>query len=82
MHHIIRAVGSSTSIESSRDFIRAIGGSDDIVAYGSYEGVVSDPGVDIVYVASPASHHYENVLLALHAGKHVCCEVIDLVSSV
>ena len=42
--------------------------------YGSYEELVSDPGVDIVYVATLHHLHEENTLLALRAGKHVLCE--------
>ena len=43
-------------------------------AYGSYAELVSDPKVDLVYVATPHSEHYENVKLALSAGKNVICE--------
>lgn len=43
-------------------------------AHGSYEGLVADPDVDIVYVASPHSHHLEHATLALEAGKHVIIE--------
>jgi predicted dehydrogenase len=43
-------------------------------AYGSYEELVADPDVDIVYVASPHSHHREHAILALEAGKHVLIE--------
>lgn len=43
-------------------------------AYGSYEELVSDPEVDIVYVATPHSHHYAHARLALMHGKHVICE--------
>lgn len=43
-------------------------------AHGSYDDLVADPEVDIVYVASPHSHHYEHALLALNAGKHVLIE--------
>jgi predicted dehydrogenase len=43
-------------------------------AYGSYEAVVSDPHVDVVYIATPHNHHVENGLLALDAGKHVLIE--------
>lgn len=32
------------------------------------------PEVDIVYIATPHSHHYQNAKLALLAGKHVLCE--------
>lgn len=43
-------------------------------AYGSYEELVADPDVDIVYVASPHSHHREHAILALEAGRHVLVE--------
>lgn len=38
-------------------------------AYGSYEELVSDPDVDLVYVATPHSMHYEHAKLALEHGK-------------
>lgn len=43
-------------------------------AYGSYEQLLDDPEVDIVYVASPHSHHCEMAVAALQAGKHVLVE--------
>jgi len=43
-------------------------------AYGSYEEVLADPAVDVVYVATPHAVHEENVLAALDAGKAVLCE--------
>ncbi|MCU1529066.1 MAG: oxidoreductase, partial [Frondihabitans sp.] len=43
-------------------------------SYGSYEQLVSDPRVDVVYVASPHSEHEEHALLAIAAGKHVLIE--------
>lgn len=43
-------------------------------AYGSYEEMLSDPQVELVYVASPHSHHYEHALLCLEHGKHVLVE--------
>lgn len=42
--------------------------------YGSYEELAADPEVDIVYVASPHSHHMEHTLLCLRNGKSVICE--------
>lgn len=42
--------------------------------YGSYEELAADPNVDIVYVASPMSCHYENVELCFKYGKNVLCE--------
>lgn len=43
-------------------------------AYGSYQALVDDPEVDLVYVATPHSHHYAHARLALEAGKPVLCE--------
>ena len=38
-------------------------------AYGSYEELVNDPQVDIIYVATPHSHHYAHTRLAVEHGK-------------
>lgn len=43
-------------------------------AYGSYADLVSDKKVDLIYVATPHSEHYENVKMCLEAGKPVLCE--------
>ena len=43
-------------------------------AYGSYEEMLSDPGIDLVYIAVPHSHHHMWTIEALKAGKHVLCE--------
>lgn len=43
-------------------------------AHGSYEDVVSDPDVDVIYISTPHPFHYENAVLALNAGKHVLVE--------
>ena len=42
--------------------------------YNSYEAMLSDPEVELVYVATPHSHHYEHMMLCLEHGKHVICE--------
>ena len=42
--------------------------------YGSYQDMMSDPTVDVVYVATPHAQHEAVVLAALEAGKHVLCE--------
>lgn len=43
-------------------------------AYGSYEAMLADEAVDLVYIATPHSHHYEHIKLCLEHGKHVLCE--------
>jgi predicted dehydrogenase len=42
--------------------------------HGSYEALVNDPEVDIIYVATPHSHHHEHSLLCLRHNKPVLCE--------
>ena len=66
----VTAVGSR-SIESARAFAEQY---DIPHAHGSYEELVSDPEVDIVYIATPHPGHVENALLALDHGKHVLVE--------
>jgi predicted dehydrogenase len=43
-------------------------------AYGSYEELAADPDVDIIYIASPHSHHAEHALMCLRNKKAVVCE--------
>lgn len=75
--HTVQAVASSSSLEKAKHFADQIteGKPHSIASYGSYKELVEDPNVDIIYVATPHSHHYECSLLALRAGKNVCCEV-------
>jgi len=42
--------------------------------HGSYEALVADPEVDIVYVATPHSFHAANAHIAIEAGKHLLIE--------
>ncbi len=44
------------------------------VAYGDYLEMCSSPNVDAVYIATPHSYHFEQIMMALNAGKHVICE--------
>lgn len=43
-------------------------------AYGTYEALVADPEVELVYVATPHSRHYEDMKLCVEHGKPVLCE--------
>ena len=64
------AVGSRTPAVAD-DFARRF---DIPVAHGSYGDLWADDQVEIVYVASPHSHHHEMTIAALDAGRHVLCE--------
>ncbi|KAJ3057071.1 hypothetical protein HK097_001040 [Rhizophlyctis rosea] len=75
--HAIVAVGSS-SLEKAQSFVDKIykgrpepfSGS----LYGSYEDLVADPNIDIIYIGTPHQRHHDDTLLCLRAGKHVLVE--------
>ena len=66
----VTAVGSR-SAEKSAEFAQRYGIAR---AHGSYDDLVADPDVDIVYIATPHPFHAEQAILALRAGKHVLVE--------
>ena len=43
-------------------------------AYAAYEELAADPDIDVVYIATPHSHHYINMRWCLRMNKHVLCE--------
>jgi len=43
-------------------------------AYGSYEKMLDDENVDVVYIATPHSLHHQNTLMCLEKKKAVLCE--------
>jgi len=63
------AVGSR-SAERAAGFAATHG----IPRSGSYEAVLEDAAVDVVYIAAPHSEHRSLALLAIAAGKHVLVE--------
>ena len=62
---------ASRSFEKAEAFAQKWGISK---AYGSYEDLVKDENIDLVYVATPHSHHYEHALLAIRNNKPVLVE--------
>jgi predicted dehydrogenase len=69
---------ASRSIENARAFASDLGFEK---AYGSYEEMVNDDQVDVVYIASPHSHHCEHALLCLNHKKAVLCEKAFAINS-
>lgn len=68
---IHRYAVASRSLEKAETFAKEWGYEK---AYGSYEEMLADPCVELVYVASPHSHHYEHAKMCIEAGKHVLVE--------
>lgn len=62
---------ASRSLVKSQDFASQYGIAK---AYGNYEEMVADPEVDLVYIATPHSHHYQHTRLALENNKPVLVE--------
>jgi predicted dehydrogenase len=68
--HAVTAVGSRSQASADR-FAKALGIP---TAHGSYEALVADPNVDIIYIATPHPQHISAAKLALNAGKHILVE--------
>lgn len=64
------AVASRTP-ESAAAFAQEFGAQK---SYGSYDELLADPNVDAVYIATPHPLHFEWLLKAADAGKHILCE--------
>ena len=62
---------ASRSLEKAEAFAKEHGFQK---AYGSYEEMLADAEVELVYVATPHSHHYKHMKMCIEAGKHVLCE--------
>jgi predicted dehydrogenase len=67
---VVQAVGSRT-LASATEFAARY---QIPMSHGSYEDLLADPDVDVVYISTPHPFHHENALMALDAGKHVLIE--------
>jgi predicted dehydrogenase len=71
------AVGSRDAAKAQA-FIAAPRGTEaaagPVRAHGSYQALVDDPEVDVVYIGTPHPDHIDTMRLALAAGKAVLCE--------
>ena len=69
--------GAALRAVASRDAARAAAFAKEYgaaISYSSYEDLVSDPGIDAVYIATPHGFHAEHAILCLRHGKAVLCE--------
>lgn len=73
----IYAVGART-LAKATDFARKYHIE---IAYGNYEEMLKDDGIDLVYIATPHSNHYEYIMKSLQSNKHVFCEKAITVNS-
>ena len=64
------AAAGSRSFERAKEFTDKYGGK----PYGSYQEMLEDPDVDMVYIASPHNLHEEHVIMSANAGKGILCE--------
>lgn len=71
MHDMCIHAIASRSIEKAKEFAQKW---NIAKAYGSYEDMVRDDEIDLVYIATPHSHHYRHAMLALEHGKPVLVE--------
>lgn len=69
-HAQLYAVGSRT-IEKAEEFQKTYHA---VKAYGDYEELLQDTDVDMIYICTPNSFHFEHIKAALLHGKHVLCE--------
>ncbi len=50
-------------------------------AYGSYEELLDDSDVDVIYIGTPHSFHYEQMMQSMKKGKGVFCEKAFCINS-
>lgn len=62
---------ASRSEERAQEFAREYGMK---VSYTSYEEMVLDNKLDLIYIATPHSEHYANMKLCIENGRNVLCE--------
>lgn len=62
---------ASRTLDKAKKFADAYGF---VRAYGSYEELARDPAVDLIYIATPHSEHYSNILLCLEHDRNLLVE--------
>ena len=71
MENVTLAAVGSRSKEKAQKFADEYGIAK---AYGSYEELAADETIDLIYVATPHSRHFEDIMLCLENGRNVLSE--------
>jgi len=71
--HVVQAVGSS-SLDKAKAFVDTHAPTANPTLYASYSEVYANPDIDIVYIGTPHSSHFQNAMEAIRAKKNVLCE--------
>lgn len=62
---------ASRDVQKAQEFVKSHDGEK---FYGSYEELVQDEQVDLIYIATPNGLHKEHAILCMNHKKHVICE--------
>src|SRR5437762_7701434 len=80
-HRVMKGIGQANDTEivaaASRDRDKAVAFAKQYgnpTSYGSYQRLLEDQNVDLVYIALPNHLHKEWTIKAAKAGKHILCE--------
>lgn len=79
MDNVCSYAASSRDIKKANSFVEKF---NMVKAYGSYEEMVKDPNIHLIYIATPHSHHYKHATLCLNNNKHVLCEKAFMVNEI
>lgn len=62
---------ASRSVERAKEWSEKENG---VTVYESYEAMLDDTAIDVIYIATTSNFHFENIKFCLNAGKNVICE--------
>ncbi|KAB8201266.1 hypothetical protein BDV34DRAFT_216413 [Aspergillus parasiticus] len=70
-HHALVGVASSRSRDVAKEFLESFDVPECTLTFRDYSELICSDLIDVVFIATPHSHHFQNALLALEVGNHV-----------
>ncbi|KAE8309588.1 hypothetical protein BDV41DRAFT_567289 [Aspergillus transmontanensis] len=70
-HHALVGVASSRSRDVAKEFLESLDVPECTLTFRDYSELICSDLIDVVFIATPHSHHFQNALLALEVGNHV-----------